>query len=398
MKVFRIPAILLSLIVVLHAEVLLADQTSAIVFPLDGPSREANIEWLSEGIALSISHQMDSRELRSMDRSERIRIVESLDLPPGAMLSRGSMIRVAQRADADLVILGAYSGTERSLRISIRVLDMKGIKLSGEMVANGPLSALPQMENELAWLILRNNGLEKNLSREKFQERTRRIPNAAYACYVQSLTSSSESNQLSLLKKAVELYREFPEAQFRLGRLYFRKGDCGNAIPHLLLGNSDANSQMESDFIRGACYLQGDQPVQALQALWRLRTSGSFEALNNLGVAYLRKGDMASALSALLDAKGLARNDAVVSQNLALARHLQGNDSEARAILEGAIKSHPKNGMLQFLLNVVLKTQGESDLSATAIAKAKSLGVNVEKLQSEDPKKWSRVIASFELK
>jgi tetratricopeptide (TPR) repeat protein len=398
MNVFRIFIILFSFVFMKPAAYPLraANQIMAIVFPLDSPLKESALGWLSEGIALSISNQIDGRELKSMDHSERIRIVESLDLPPGARLSRGSMIRVAQRADADLVILGGYSGTERNLRVAIRVLDVKGLKLSGEMVANGPIAALPQMENELAWLILRNNGLENSLTREKFQERTRKIPNAAYAYYIQSLTSSGGTNQLQPLLKAVQLYRDFPEAQFRLGHLYFHQGDCASAIPHLLLGISDISAQMESDFMRGTCYILGDQPLQAVQALGRLQTSGSLEALNNLGVAYLRKGDLTAALSVLLDAKSIARNDATVSLNLALVRHLLGNDSAARNILEDSIKTHPLNGMIHFLLSVVLKTQGESDKLATAIAKAKSLGLNVDKLQSEDPKTWSRVMSNFE--
>ena len=47
----------------------------------------------------------------------------------------------------------------------------KALKLSGEMIANGPLSALPQMENELAWLMLTNTGLESADSRKNFQKR-----------------------------------------------------------------------------------------------------------------------------------------------------------------------------------------------------------------------------------
>jgi len=265
------------------------------------------------------------------------------------------------------------------------------------MAANGPVSALPQMENELAWLILSNNGLEKSSSREKFQERMRKVPNQAYAYYIQSLDAPNESEQLQLLMKAVGVYRDFPEAQFGIGRIYFRKGDCGSAIPHLLLGRSEASTLLESDFMRGTCYLQGDQPFQAVQAFWRLQQgSPHLEALNNIGVAYLRKGDMSLAANSLTDARNLSRTDPTVSLNLALVRHMQGNDPAARIVLEEACKLNPKNGMLQFLLGVVLKSLGENEKAATATGKAKSLGISVEKLQSEEPVKWSRVLSSFE--
>lgn len=381
----------------LQPAVISAPDQSLIVFPLDGPAKGSPLQWLSEGIAISLSNQLDSRELKAMERSERVKLVESLDLPPGARLSRASMIRVAQRADADLVIMGVYSGTEQNLKISVRALNVKTLKLSGEMAANGPLSNLPQLENELAWMILNNNSFGRTLSRVKFQEKMRKVPNPAYASYIQSLEASDENDQLHLLLKAVGGYRDFPEAQFQLGRAYFQKGDCGSAIPHLLLGKNEASTQVENDFMRGTCYLQGDQPSLAIQSFVRLlQVSRPFEALNNLGVAYLRKGDISPAVNALTEARSQAHSDPTVSLNLAIARHVQGNDLAARAVLEEACRSHPKNGMLQFLMGVMLMAQGDNEKAAEASAKAKSLGLNVAKLQTDDPKTWSRVLSKFE--
>jgi tetratricopeptide (TPR) repeat protein len=368
-----------------------------IVFPLDGPETSSALQWLGEGIAMSVSEQLSGGEVKSMGRNERVTLVENLDLPPGARLSRGSMIRVAQRAGSDLVIMGAYSGSEQNLKVSARVLNVKSLKLSGEMVVNGPLSALPQMENELAWLILTNNGIAGSISREKFQERTRKVSNLAYAYYIRSFDASNESDQLRLLMRAVESYRDFPEAQYRLGRIYFRKGDCSRAIPHLVLGQRGTTSRPEGDFMKGTCYLKSDLPDQAIQAFESLlRVSRPFEALNNIGVAYLRKGDTVPAVDALLEARNLARTDPTVSLNLAIARHLQGNYPAARAILEEACKSHPQNGMLQFMTGIVLKTQGESEKAAIATGKAKNLGINVEKLAIESPSKWSHVLSDLE--
>jgi tetratricopeptide (TPR) repeat protein len=375
---------------------LASENLFVIVFPLDGPPKSP-LQWLGEGIAMSLSDQLNSREIKSMGRNERTTLVENLDLPPGARLSRGSMIRVAQRAGSDLLIMGAYSGSEQNLRVSVRVLNVKNLKLSGEMVANGPLSALPQMENELAWLILTNNGIAGSSSREKFQERTRKVSNQAYAYYVKSFDASNESDQLHLLLKAVESYRNFPEAQYRLGKIYFRKGDCASAIPHLVLGQKETGPRPEGDFMKGICYLQSDLPDQAIQAFESLlQVSRPFEALNNVGVAYLRKGDTAPAVEALIEARNLARTDPTVSLNLAVARHLQGNNLAARAILEEACKSHPQNGMLQFVTGIVLKAQGEGEKAAIATGKAKNLGINVEKLAAEPPAKWSRVLSSLE--
>jgi len=374
-----------------------ADQASVLVFPLDGPAETGALEWLGEAVAVSISDQLRGLQLRPMERSERVRLIENLDLPPGARLSRGSMIRVAQRAGSDLVVMGSYSGTEQNLRIALRVLNIKTLKLSGEMVANGPLSALPQMENELAWLVLNNNGLDKTESRQKFQERTRKVPNSAYFNYIQSLNTPGENEKLRLLQRAVQTYRAFPEAHFQLGLLYFHKGDCANALRHLQLSPNQAGDSAGNDFVRGTCHIQSGQPQQAIQIFARLlQVSHPFEVLNNMGVAHLRNGDTAAAINALRQAQNLIRNDPTVTLNLALAYYLQGNSSAAASILRETIKAYPENGMLQFLTGVVLKVQGESHEAQEAEATARKLGIKTEKLQAEDPKAWSRLLFDFE--
>jgi Flp pilus assembly protein TadD len=374
-----------------------ADQLKIIVFPLDMPSNAGALSWLSEGIALSISDQIWGHDLHTVNRSERVDLVEGLDLPPSAHLSRGSMIRVAQQAGADLAVMGAISGTDRNLKISIRVLDIKALKLSGEMIANGPISAVSQMENELAWLILSNTGLDNGDTRKNFQSRGRKVPNSAFASYILSFSAANKNEQIQLLTKAVEAYRHFPEAQLQLGRLLFQKGNCGGALQHLSLAEGEESLQMEREFIQGTCFMQANQLAQAIQSYSHvLSNSHPFEVLNNLGVAHLRRGDYVTALNALLEAKNQAHADTTLALNLAILRHLQGNDAAAKAILEEAIKVRPQNGMLHFLLGFLLKAQGEEEKAMVAMGKAKSLGINVEKIQSLDPREWTHIFTNWE--
>ena len=374
-----------------------ADPVKILFFPLDAPSTVRNLSWLSEGVAFSISGQLSGPEIKVVGRNERSELVENLDLPPDARLSHGSMIRVAQDAQANLIVLGEFSGTEQNLKIGIRILDVKNLKLSGEITANGPLSAMPQMENELGWLILNNAGLQRGVTREDFSRRIRKIPNQEYAFFIQSFSATGRNDQIRLLRRVVEGFKDFPEAHFQLGRLYFQKGDWDNALIQLSLSGRDVGSDLEYEFIRGTCLVQQDSPVPAIQSLLHvLSASRSFRVLNNIGVAYLRKGDEAQALSAFMEARNFARSDTTVAMNLAITRYLQGNDAGARSVIEEVIKTHPKNGMLQFLSGLVLRRLGETDKSETAMRRAKDLGLNIDKLQSEDPKTWCLVHTAWE--
>jgi tetratricopeptide (TPR) repeat protein len=369
------------------------DSIRIIVFPFEGSTKENALSWLNEGIAFSIAQQLEVRGVTVFDRKEVASLVETMDLPPGAQLSHASMIRAAQRASANLMILGSYTGTRQNLIISAKTLDVKTMRLSGNMVANGRLASLPQMENELAWLILNNSGLEKSLSRERFQLKTRKAPNQAYASFIESFGAPNESSRLTLLLKAVEIYHDFREAQMELGSVYFQKGNCSKAMPHLNFGHSEGNDDPNSEFMRGTCYLQDDLPTKAVQNLSHVVASfRSFEALNNLGIAYLHKGEYGLAFNALLEARSIAHSDSTVALNMAILRHLQGNNFAARNTVEEAVKLHPRDGMLQFLTGFLLQLQGEKEKAASAFSRAKLLGVNVEKLQADAPKTWTRAI------
>ncbi|MBP1609084.1 MAG: Tetratricopeptide repeat protein [Acidobacteria bacterium] len=376
--------------------VLSQELKKVIVFPLEIPSQAQKLEWMSEGIALSISGQLEGRAVKAVDRNDRIGVVEKMDLPPGAQLSRASMIRAAQQSNVDLLIMGVIAGTESSLKILVRALDIQSMKLSGDMVANGPLSALQQMENELAWMILNNTGLKSDVSRDSFASRTRKAPNSAYSLFIQSLSTASEKEQLRLLSKAVAEYRDFPQAQFLIGSLYYRRGECDKALQHLMLGRGEGGQMEENEFMCGTCYLQRNLPDPAIQTLSSLPSaSSSYEVLNNLGTAYLLKGDDEAAHRCLEEALKIAHADSTVSLNYAIVRHLQGKDAEARRVLEEASKAHPKSGMIHFLLSILLKEAGEVERAAPAAERARNLGINVEKLQSDNPRSWSRVITSW---
>jgi len=379
------------------AEICAGQAIKVMIFPLDADSSAETSEWLGEGIALSIGDQMEDRNLKVIRRSERIQIVENLDLPPGGRLSRGSMIRVAQQAEATLLVMGSLSESGRNLKIALRVFHLKTLKLSGEMTANGPVSALPQMENELAWMILSNVGLERSGTRADFHMRMRKVTNEAYACFAQSLGSSSKTSQIQLLKRAVELHRDFPQAHFLLGKLYFSKKDCENAQPHLALGRIAGRTDAESDLMRGTCHLfQGQNELSIALISAVLTHSRSYEALNNLGVAYLRQGNISAALSALLEARNASRGDSTASQNLAIAHCINGNSAAARGVIEESIQLHSKNGMLHCIHSFILARQGESEKAAEALSRARGLGVNVDDMSTVDLKNWTRILFTRE--
>jgi tetratricopeptide (TPR) repeat protein len=366
--------------------------TTILIFPPENLTKIKTLSWIAEGLAIALSEECLVPGVETVSWEERIRFIEASDLPPNSVLSRASMIRVAQRAAADLMVFGSYAGNEESLRIELRVLDLKSMRLSGPMVANGSAAALPQLENELAWVILSQGGRGVAVSRENFSARTRRIPSSAYAYFIGCLAIADEAERVKELLKAVEMFRDFPQASFFLGAHFFQAGDCTKAVQYLRPALREAQYYPETQFMLGTCYLKQDNLGEAIQAYNAiLERSRVLEVLNNLGVAYLRKGDHALAVQNLIEARNLSKTDLTIGLNLSIVRHLQRDETATLLLIEELIKAHPEQGILHFLYGVALAGCGETEKSEFAFERASKLGLDIAEMKHQDPLSWTRI-------
>jgi Tfp pilus assembly protein PilF len=373
-----------------------AAKTTFLIFPPENLTKNKTLSWIGDGLAIAISEECQVPGVETISWEERVRFVEASDLPPSAVLSRASMIRVAQRAAADRLVFGSYRGNEANLRIDLRVLDLKSMKLSGPIVANGSASALAQLENELAWVILSDGGRNGAISRESFRARTRSVPNRAFAYFITCLGITDEDERARLLLKTLEMYRDIPQASFFLGAYYFQNGDCSKAVQHLKPALREAQYFLEAQFMLGTCYLRLDNVAEALAPYNAILDQDKpLEVFNNLGIAYMRRGDFALAVQNLIEARNLARTDMTVGMNLAILRSLQGDETAALAVLEELVAAHPEQGILQFLFGLSLSRQGENAKSAAALERAGRLGIDVEKMKHQDPRTWARLFPTW---
>jgi tetratricopeptide (TPR) repeat protein len=364
-----------------------------IVFPAENLTKSSSLSWIGECLTASICESLELPGVRIIPRLDLARLVESSDLPPNVTLSRASMIRVAQKAAADYLVFGSYSGTSDAIQVGVQVLDLKSMKLNNQITSAGSAVALPQMENELAWQILNQKGLAPGMTREKFRERTRAIPNLPYTYYIRSLSQTDPEARQRLLLKAVEQYSDIPEAQFYLGNYYYKKGDCRQAIRHLDLAHIKPPRYLDSQFMLGLCYVKQDAFAEAAQAFSAILTyARPPEVLNNAGASYLRVGDYPQSLQYLAEARGLVKNDAVVAINLAIVYHLRAEENEALSVLEETLRLHPNVAILHYLVGLVAEAQGQSERANAALQQASRLGADPVRLRSQDLRTLAQIL------
>jgi len=377
----------------LGSETGLARQTSGVTFlffPPENLSKQQALAWIGEALIRAISNQIEKPGVEVLPRETRLSLIEDADLPPNSTLSKASMIRVAQLAEADALVFGWCSGNESGLRVTLQVLDMKTMKVCAEIVAAGPARNLAEMENELAWQILDQRRLRGEMSREVFRNKTRTIPNGAYAEFVRALAAPDEEARAKLLQQAIDQCPNFPEALAHLGRYLYKKGDCAKAVQRLegALGVEKFYREVQS--MLGNCYCKLGMNAKAIRAYSSLLAfNPPMEVLNNLGVAYLREGDLPLAVDYLKQARSMEVNSVVVTLNLAILRFVQKDYDAAISLLDEALKLNDSHGLGHYLRSRALQARGDSAKSEEAMAHAIHLSIDPDKLRHDDPRNWT---------
>jgi tetratricopeptide (TPR) repeat protein len=373
-----------------------AGNSIILVFPPEDQTGNPSLAWIGEGLAMSLSEQCQGPVVDTLGWEERFRFTLASDLPPNHPLSQGSMIRIAQKAGARFVVFGSFSGAEAGLRISMRMLDLEDMRLSGEIVANGPASALPELENELAWLILTEGNLTGFTQRNEFRARTRSVPNSIIARFFGCLTGSDDAARARCLEEAEDSLSALPQASYLLGSYYFQSGDYTSAAARLRSSLRSPQVALDAGFMLGTCLLKQKRFLDAAEAYQTvLLAARTPEVLNNLGIAYIQAGNYPAAEVNLAAAKELSPSNDTVMLNLALVYYLQKNAAAALPLLKQFTVSHPDQALAQYLLGRVFELYGDAEGSAAALDRAAVLGLDPADANGQDPRTWTRIFPSW---
>src|SRR5260370_6065238 len=105
-----------------------------VVLPFFNVSKNASLGWIGESLSESISEALASGGMLVLDREEREEVYRRLSIRPYALLTRASVIKIADALGAEQVIYvpfdlkNAPSGQPSSrgtLQITARLIDLK---------------------------------------------------------------------------------------------------------------------------------------------------------------------------------------------------------------------------------------------------------------------------------
>lgn len=383
-----------------------ASTDTIVTMPFENLSGRPEYNWVGESFAATLADLLDKPGLVGIRPDERNVAYKQEGLPPTAILTRATMIKIAERAGANLVVLGTYridgQGRESSITITARVIDIREGRLAGkEFNRGGPLVDLQKLQGELAYEILYQHNQALPFSREMIVTDATQAPIGAFENFIKATLTRDREARIGFLERAIKEYFEKNKTQyipaiFELGRLHFEAGDHKAALEQLAMVNDKNPRYDESQFYTGVgedALGQGDKSLATHQKL--AERLPLYEVYNNIGVLYIKQKQYQAAINHLKPAVDAAPNDTDSIFNLGYAYFLAKDYLKAIQSLKEETRQRPSDGEAFYILSKAFQATNNQEAAAQASDQAKKLLPAFAQWETKGMGQVARIKTSF---
>ena len=282
------------------------------------PFEEANTDWLSQGMAWSLS-----------DKFRRVSALQMVDPDRlnAALSERQTPVQIGRSAGATLILYGTCRLKKNQLQISAHILRVETDEILELEEVSGTLESLFALQDSVIRRFLDRAGLSPTAI--EWQAIVRRPTHSvrAYIHWVRArtiLTGNAENPDVvrEHLARALAEDADYADAHSHQGLLYIAQRRFREALGSL----------------QTAVRLKPDDPLTRY----------------NLGVTYASLGQTDSAAIAFQDAIRLKPDDPITHYNLGILHHLQGNYEAAISPLQTAVRLKPDFAVAYLTLGIAL--------------------------------------------
>jgi tetratricopeptide (TPR) repeat protein len=377
---------ILSLIFVLFCSLTtFAAATDTIVtMPFENLSGRPEYNWVGESFAAALADLLDKPGLVGIRPDERNVAYKQEGLPPTAILTRATMIKIAERAGANLVVMGTYriagEGRDSTITITARVVDIREGRLVGkEYNRGGPLVDLQRLQGDLAYEILYQHNPALPFSRDQITTDATVAPIGAFENFIKGTLTRDRNARAGFLERAIKEYADKTKGQyvaaiFELGRIRFEEGEYKEALEQLALVDEKNPRYDEAHFYVGVAQDAVGQNDQALATLKKLAARlPLYEVYNNIGVLLIKQKQYKEAVDHLKPASDAAPRDTDTLFNLGYAYFLAKDSANAVATLKVETRQRSTDGEAFYILSKATAADGDQAGAAAASDQAKKL-------------------------
>ncbi len=350
---------------------------TVLVLPFSNLSESQNLDWIGESIAETIRESLPGEGVQALDREIRQEAYHRLSLRSSARLTKASVIRLGQVADADAVVFGSFEAqTNAELTITGNILDLRQMKPGPEAKVSGALEDLGELQLRLAWKVL--TGLSAPgaaPSEEQFRQRRRLVRLDAMENYIRGLAATDLDQKHRFFTQASRLDPEFSQPCYQLGRLRLDNRDYRVAAGWFERVSASDPRYREATFFLGLSrYHLGDYraALAAFQAV--LQKIQAPAVWNNAGAAQSRLNLPEAALESFEHALEAEPGNPVYNFNVGYALWRLGEYDEAAESFRAVLDRTPEDSVATTMLGRCLKKAGprEADARVESLERLKS--------------------------
>ena len=308
-----------------------------LVLPFENRSGNPSLNWIGDSFPYTLNQRLESARFLTISRDDRAYAYDHLGLPGDFRPSRASTIRIAQRLDANYVIVGTFSVVNNQIAIQARVLSVDGLQLSPPVQDGAELNRLFDAENAIAWKVAKVMDTHFNVTEQTFLAAGGNVPLAAFEDFIRGSDAPSAAERTQRLSAAVALVPTYPEALLTLGKQQYTDRDYAAAAATLAKVPSSSRGSLEANFYLGLSRFNAANYAGAEQAFATLAAQLSLpEVVNDEAVARSRQGKDAVAL--FQQASTADPSDEDYHYNLAIALFRRGDTIAALREADAALK------------------------------------------------------------
>src|SRR5438128_4157056 len=218
MKKQAVFAFLFALLLSIHSRAAVATDT-IVAMPFENLSGRAEYNWVGESFTAALADLLDKPGLVGIRPDERNVAFKQEGLPPTAILTRATMIKIAERAGANLVVMGTYriagEGRDSTVTITARVVDIREGRLVGkEYNRGGPLVDLQKLQGDLAYEILYQHNQALPFSRDQITTDATVAPIGAFENFIKGTLTRDRDARAGFLERAIKEYADKTKSQY----------------------------------------------------------------------------------------------------------------------------------------------------------------------------------------
>ena len=335
----------------------MAAPPATLVMPFENSGTAPHLIWLSEGSSWLLAESLARYGANPVTREERVSAFERLQLPSAAVLSRATVIKVAQFVGATEVVVGGYQVTGDTLAVTVRVIGLAEGRLKPEVVEQGPLSDLFGVYDRAARRLVGAATAAPTPS-----PGTLLASPQAFEAFIKGLVAESPATQRTFLEQAAKAAPADDRVRLALWQVYTDLGDSLRALDAVNAVSSTSLHARAARYLSALSQIELKRHDEAFNTLKALQSDvRSAEVLNAMGVVQLRRGGVppsGRATHFFSQASQTDTNEADYFFNLGYAYWIEKDPPAAIYWLREAVRRDPTDGDAHFVLAAALQSTG----------------------------------------